>query len=302
MYNKTIKQEYLSSLNLTKKVTISTTAYFNLIEPFEEDKEKDLAFFDLDEILSVYKSINIATVNYLNTLTATYRMYTQYCIDNKIFDCKNNYKDITLDMMSDCVDKELVKKKIINREQLLNICKEISPREAFAMLCLFEGVEGKMYSDILNLKIADFDFENRILHLPDRDIKVSDELIYYAKKANEATITYYYPSMTEMQLFPSPYIIKHTIIARGSTVVPVSGRNLMEAIRKVLKMCGLDEYIAPRNIRESGKIYYIRLRQSETGLSFKELISKKSEVKKIEERFGCKINPRLSLRTYGDHL
>ena len=111
-----------------------------------------------------------------------------------------------------------------------------------------------------------------------------------------------YPSKQSIDLSPSPYIVKNTILAKGNKATPVSWRNIANSVKKVLAMYNLDDYITSKNIRESGKLYYVQLRAQELGLSFDETLKQEKELVKIERRFDCKINGYLMRKTYKDHL
>ena len=304
MYNTEWKEAYIEGAQLEKADQITTQLHFNLVEPKEIEHGKDVSLFDRDEILDVYKFINPTSTAYLSRLKATLFKYTDYCksVGYISADTVNPYDNFTVDDLVSCLNTDLIQNKILSRQSILNMCISIAPREAFAILCLFEGIEGKGCREIANIKESDIDFKNKVIHLETRDISVSDELLHFARLANELTYTYMYPSKQAIDLSPSPYIVKNTILAKGNKAAPVSWRNIANSVKKVLSMYNLDDYITSKNIRESGKLYYVQLRAQELELSFEETLKQEKELVKIEQRFDCKINGYLMRKTYKDHL
>lgn len=304
MYNTEWKEAYIENACLDRTDQTITQTYFNLIEPKEIEYGKDISLFNRDEIFDVYKFINPTSIAYLSRLKAALFEYTDFCKSSGYIplDTINLYDNFTSDELVSCLNKEIIQNRILSRESILNMCIGIAPREAFSILCLFEGIEGKCFSEIANIKASDIDFKKKIIHLETRDISVSDELLHFARLANELNYTYKYPSKITVKLIPSPYIIKNTIFTKSDFTAPVSWRNITNSVKKVLIMYNLYEYITSKNIRESGKIYYVQLRAKELGLSFDETLKHETELVKIEKRFDCKINGYLMRKTYKDHL
>ena len=303
MYNEPLKRLYLDSLNPDLKEERRLICYFNVMEQKESEYNNDLSLFNKDEVLEADKFINPTSANYLNVLNIFYGKYTQFLIDNKeIPHIDNAYFNISISDMQKCINQELIKCKIIYRKDLLRICDSVAPRDAFAMMCLFEGIEGREYSEISNIKNTDIDYENRIIHLATRDVSVSDELLKYAKQANEVEYGLKYPSMTRVPLVDSQYIYKNTCFIKNGAYEPASMRNISLSIVKILKMFDLDKYLSPKDIRNSGKLYYVQQMSIESGISPSDILRSVYKIKALEERFGCAINGKLLLNTYKDHL
>ena len=145
MYNTEWKEAYIEGAQLEKADQITTQLHFNLVEPKEIEHGKDVSLFDRDEILDVYKFINPTSTAYLSRLKATLFKYTDYCksVGYISADTVNPYDNFTVDDLVSCLNTDLIQNKILSRQSILNMCISIAPREAFAILCLFEGIEGK---------------------------------------------------------------------------------------------------------------------------------------------------------------
>ena len=164
MYNEPLKRLYLDSLNPDIKEERRLTCYFNVMEQKESECNSDLSLFNKEEVLEAYKFINPTSANYLNVLNIFYGKYTQFLIDHQeIPHTDNAYFDISISDMQKCINQEFIKYKIIYRNDLLRICDNVAPRDAFAMMCLFEGIEGREYSEISNIHISSP--KNRLMHI-----------------------------------------------------------------------------------------------------------------------------------------
>lgn len=183
-YNENVKEKYMASMNALHMNT--SKEYFKLTAEYENEKGKDIALFDADEwfdFLKVTGYITISKVYYFTTFIAK---YAKWYFDRYAPKQENHFEKISNDKMIEYTTNVVNNNRFISRELLLQLLKEIDNAvDRFMILCLYEGIRGEEFNDIMLLKLSDVDFENNIFHLPSgEDAVVSDELLEAAKQAN----------------------------------------------------------------------------------------------------------------------
>ena len=143
MYNQELKERYRKE----KESYTTVSAYyfsslFKRTEPFEEQLDKDASNFTTYEIINMYKTLAIMSLDTIATMNSNLSMYTQWCIqENLVNDYQNHYLEITRDMMASFVNKLAMDKKVVSREQVLDWCQQLpNPSDSFCLLGLFEGI------------------------------------------------------------------------------------------------------------------------------------------------------------------
>ena len=186
MFNAGIKQDYIL-LNPNNNVNFDKVMlnYFNRVEDTEKRFGKDLGAFTASEIIAMYKSLCTPSLDMLNVINNQFLNYTNWYmanVENK--DHQNHYREMTTDILLNCVSYAGFNSNILTRNELLGIIREFAnPYEQFLYLALFEGIKGEQFSDFYNLRISDFNRRQKVLQLSDRTIPVSSELIHYAEEA-----------------------------------------------------------------------------------------------------------------------
>lgn len=187
MYNSECKREFLKGETRNSDYMEVLISYFNLIENHENNNGKDLSNFSMQEIERFYKSIFSKSLERLIVLNNCYMRYTKYMLKKGLVaDQQNHYAELDRRVLnsflattgSDIISKADLYKQL---NRLNNACHQ------FLILGLFEGIYGKNYSEFYELTMDNF--EGDILHLPTRNLKVSQKLISYAELSSEE---YYY--------------------------------------------------------------------------------------------------------------
>jgi len=265
-----IKQKYLELKKATKSDVI--TRAFTKFAKYEDKYKKDLSLFTIKEILDTYIALEFTSFELLSNINSQLNAYTEWCLSygkhhyEELKGLKiNNYSSIHTNELHALIGN-IEADKIITREELLEMAKELpNPSDAFILLCLFEGIRGRDYSEIREIKWEDFN-GNKLHIVPgripklyegvnvpsERFITVSDELIAYADKCRFRT--YYTPLIdTEKitELADEDFIVKRTKKARDWNKQPKLTRRIVE----MLKYIGAD--ISASDVRDSGKVYYI---------------------------------------------
>ncbi|MEC1726948.1 site-specific integrase [Schinkia azotoformans] len=222
--------------------------------------EKDLSMFTLEQIEKFLTDIKPLTINVARSHGRIISAYTNWAITQDDIDVSvNPLKDIPTSFYNQFVDKSA--KLFFTKDEIDDIEKDlVNAQDASILYMIFEtGVLGNDFSEMLNLKKQDVDFENNILHLEDdelgkRDVEVSTQCIKLIKDAiNETEYHGRNGEGRRSKLVSNNYVIrapfskktnldradKHLIYRRISTISDIFGYIYMSA----------------KNIERSGMIY-----------------------------------------------
>lgn len=184
MYNEPQKllyiESYLKSSNVKDKETRlgSMCNFFNRIQEPEVSLDKDFSMFNYEEIKMALAIICRRSVRYQKSVLSELRGYLEWSIDNGLsLDCENRLIGITpsdidivasyrINMFGNETELNLALDKILTPMQ-----EDTSNNILRAILhLLFNGVS---YNAVFDIRSSEVDFENNIIHLHGRDIKIS---------------------------------------------------------------------------------------------------------------------------------
>ena len=305
MYNKDLKLRYIKEKN--EAATLPNhylECQFNKIGKFEEELDKDVHDFTVYEIMEYYKILNISSLEVLAVLNSHLSLYTQWCLqENLVTDNQNHFLEIQLEQLKNCLNKVMLDKKIATRNQIIEWCEQLpNPRDQVIMLGLFEGLKGKDFSDLVNLRPEDVN-ENKLKLIDGREILVSNELIKYINDSIEEN-TYYSSSGNQEKTMPliyKGYVIKDYPNTKEGTSAFAKGRIIYNSIARSLKFVGALNYMSANSIYESGKIWMIKKRAADLGISTKDYVYS-DHIREVEYHFGCRIVRSVFWLKYEDHL
>ena len=307
MYNSDIKKRYIEE----KESTTSTpngylTRLFNKTKVFEEKLDKDVYCFTAYEIIDFYKTINIASVDSLVVLNNHLLLYVYWCLQqNLVPDCQNHFTEINNNTLLKCINTVTLEKAIITRETLnVWLSGSNNPSDAFVMLCLFEGIKGKEFCEISNLRLSDFS-ANKVKLCTGREIIVSDQLVELAEETDR-TMEYHAISKSNARVYPledEGYIIKKFSNCQDDVSDYQRGRRIYQKLLRNFVSLEVDKYIKPNSLVESGKIDYINQRAKALGMSGKEYLYSEY-VYEVEKKYDYDMKRlRVSFcRKYGEYL
>lgn len=305
MYNETIKTRYIqekeSTTNMPKNYLVRL---FNKTYDFESKLDKDISNFTVYEIEDFYKTLNIKSVEYLTVLHSHLSLYTQWCLQqNLVFDCQNHFAEINSSSLVDYINTSALKKSIITRKTLYELIDNlINPSDAFIMLALFEGIEGENYCELVNLKMSDFN-ENKVKLCTGRELTVSSKLVELAEESNSEME---YCSLIKERKFPflnEDLIVKNYPNCRLDDPYN-KGRRIYNRVYRNFKEIGVDKFMKPKSLLDSGKIDYINTRCKELGITAREFIYTQKYAEEVRYRFGYDLTQYKFIFTkkYGDYL
>ena len=305
MYNEIIKNRYIQEKESTTNMPNGyLVRMFNKTDSFENKLDKDISNFTVYEIEDFYKTLNIRSVEYLTVLHSHLSLYTQWCLQqNFVLDCQNHFAELPSSSLLNYINTLALKKSIITRKMLYELIDGlINPSDAFIMLALFEGIEGENYCELFNLKMSDFN-GNKVKLCTGRELKVSSKLVALAEESDKENIYY---SLVKERRFPflNEYlIIKNYPNCRQDDPYN-KGKRIYHRVKRNFKEIGVDKYMKPKSLVDSGKIDYINTRSKELGITAKEFIYTPEYAEEVRYRFGYDLQRlRVSfINKYGDYL
>lgn len=289
MYNEGIKLRYIKGKENTTAVAPGyLKRVFTNLEKFELQNGKDLSNFTTYEIEDMLKTLNYATVESLIVLNSHLSLYTQWCLEeNLVPDCQNHYAEINSDKMFGWVNAAAIKNTIIDKKTLYSwVDQLLNPSDAFIMLALFEGIKGKDFCEIVNLKMSDFN-ENEVTLCTGRKVIVSNKLLALAEESN---ITDYYIGVTNEGNKRVPFLNEDIIIKnypnvdKGATDF-VKGRRIYRRVIRNLEFLGADPNMRPNSLFESGKIDYVLDKCKKLNITSEEFFKDKNLIEEFEKKF-----------------
>lgn len=305
MYNEELKRRYIKEKN--EAATLPSNyleCQFNKLGKFETELNKDAHDFTVYEIIEYYKTLNVSSLEVIAVLNSQLSQYAQFCLqENLVKDNQNHYLEISLEQMKLCLNKVLIDRKIVSRDQVVEWSQQLpNPKDQLIMLGLFEGLKGKDFADLVNLRPEDVN-GNKLKLIDGREIIVSDMLIKYIEESIAEQV-YYSSSGSQtktMPLMDRGYVIKNYPNIKEGTSDFAKGRVIYNSIARSLKYVGVLDFMTANSICESGKIWMIKQRSKEIGISTKDYVYS-TYIREVEYQFGCKIVKSVFWLKYEDHL
>lgn len=310
MYNENIKQRFI---NEKEETTIMSPNFilnkFKSIEGTENELNKDLCDFTTDEIISYYKLSNFTSYESLNVINSLFAQYTQWCLQNSLVkDNQNHYLEITPSILNKCLNKALIKQRIISQDTLYKwVNNLVNPRDRFVFLCLFEFGRSVDFVDISNAEIHNLK-ENDFTLYTGRTVKISDklkEVIYDCVKATTyyaITSDKYSDRDTERTLVNDGSIMKLSFNSSVDASNRGKGRNIYMLIQRNLKFLEVESGISANDIVDSGKIHFIKTKAKELGVSTYDYIFNPKLLEEVNLQYGCKIVRSTFWMKYQEYL
>lgn len=295
-YNQEIKERFLNHIDLSKYPPRWFERVFEKAIVLETEKQRDLYDFSTLELLEFYKWIDTGNIASLVVLNSNLGVYTEWALsENLIADNQTHPREITVELLNTCISKARVDNSILTKEALKNV-KFVNAQDGFVLWCLFEGIKGKEFEEILNIELGDIDVQNKTIKLHSgRVMKISEEFIDMAIRAD---IEDEYIGLANnskeivFKLIPSDKIFKQKHQSRGI--------DLRRAVYSTVSRCtrnieGLNPEQNAKSIRDSGLIHYLNDRADSLGMPtvqmlYDELGNHSGVCKDIIEKYTFNMN------------
>lgn len=285
MYNEERKQQYLSEKQNRAIMSNNLANAMVLAEEKEKILDRDMCEWNQDEAIDFFKYLSSNSVQTLVQLKNSIEGYVDWCQTNGLVrDNQNHWRDVTTEMLCDCINFPAFKRNVSTREEFLKNIRTIpNYRDRFLYLGLFEGIRS---SYITKIKLSDL--VQDILVLPDGNkITISRELVNIMHDANDEENCVLLKFGKEDRT--SPYvagdeILKDTVGFRKKSRI-LDGNAL---ISRRLFVC--NEYMGVsytvKSIQESGRLEMIRELAKEMNIEPEKFLDN-PELRSIHEyRYG----------------
>lgn len=176
---------------------VSKSVKYNLydknIKMYEDIKEKDLMYFNIEELIDLMDSIPTTAISVKDNVYSFISQYLDYQISRGNISINNM---VAIDRkVATSVHKRSTRSRYIsmhNFEKTVNDIKRNSDWQHIIALCMARyGIKGKDSEDIINLKINDIDIKRKIAYIKDdsnnimKCIPVDGAFIDWCKKAED---------------------------------------------------------------------------------------------------------------------
>lgn len=299
MYNEKAKIDFLTSLR-RKNIGYSMLIYraiFDKSEIFEENRGKDIAYFDTDECTELLKEFSLQdSIQYIPAIKAYKKWFKEYYDKDLIIEPMPASMDLRRDSWRS-QDFTLLHEDFIQK-LVLSQLEDNNPMFAFMIISIYNGLKGKFYSELFHAKIEHINIFNKTLDVYgynpskecmeySRTIPVNDFFINVANivdktesPENENKHSAYYYEKTD-------FIYKFGKDS-GDRMEPDILRYMTETVKRKIKLykrkSGND--ISAEHIRFSGIINNIIQAMNFYGINFYD--SKYLEiVNEVAERYNC---------------
>ena len=283
VYNQEIKDRFIDEIGVDKYPYRWWERVFEKVYKFEEKYQKDFYSFTTNEILEFYKYLNLKSMSSLIVYNANLTHYGAWALQNNmILDGQNHFYEIDSKLLSTCVDKMFIANSVITYEQLIHSFNQFnSHMDKYLVFALFEGIKGKDFSEITDLRIEDIDKENKLAHLSSgRIIPVSNEFINICVLANNEVG--YEIGGKKKTFVDTGYIYKQTNKGKGVK----KSQSVYRRIINTLGYLGIDSHVTPNNIMSSGMLHYVRKKAEELGISARDFLNSKEYKDEVDKIFA----------------
>lgn len=303
-YNEELKKRYLDEK--MKNLTISINyidVQFRKSAEMEYELDKDVSNWTIYEIIEYYKILSVTSYEFLLCLNSMFSQYTQFCLENSLVrDNQNHFLECTKEILSSCINKAILDKKIIDRETIIKWIDELpNPKDKFILLSLFEFGKSKDFKDIVYAKRNNI--SGNTLKLADRTVEISSKLRDIIEQCLIED-TYYSISgkgMKTMPLIDYGYIVKSYPNQDINLSDFQKGRNIYITCQRIFNYFDVGEWMSPNAVSESGKLYMIKEKARKLNITPKEYLYSEN-IKEVEDQFGCTIARSIYMKKYEKYL
>ncbi len=305
-YNEDLKKRYLAEKETMLSIPSNyIDVQFRKASETEYELNKDVSNWTTYEIIEYYKLLNVTSFESLLCLNSIFSQYTQFCLENSLVrDNQNHYLECSKEILSSCINKAILDKKLVDRETVLRWVDELpNPKDQFILLSLFEYGKSKDFKDIVYASNKDVDTEKKTLKLSDRTVSISDNLLSIIDECQKEDVYYSISGkgVKKMPLVDYGYIVKSYPNQNMGLSEFQNGRNIYIACQRIFDYLGVVKWMSPNDLSESGKLYMLKERAKENNMTPMQYLYS-DDIKDIEEQYGCKMVRSVYAKKYGEYL
>lgn len=289
--NKERKDLYCRS----KKPNNVQKAVLQEVQLYEDQHETDICLWDINMTMDFLKSQKYIFPLDIYIAHQTMRAYVDYCA-RKGDRCEGGVLEASMDDIIGCLSEEGIRQYYLPRDRYLSLVKAMeNPVDQFFLLGLYEGISSTVgNNEMMNVRISDID--GNTLHLPSRDIEISDELKEIMITSEQ---TFEYHGTREVHLDAKrDYVVKPTYRVNAGFSEIAFTRRIERVIEKFGDRFRL-ELLTPLKIMEIGRFDFIKRRVNSGEYSLNELFSWSADGKAyLHEKVYGTISRRSMMRKF----
>lgn len=261
LFENEMKNDFLSTLKDDTAVTYRRI--LKLIQDNEKDLNKGISSFNKEEMKKVLSDFKANNINTLATYNSSLSRYLEFCLNRDFID-HNVSKEFSMKELNNYISSETyLSEKRLRRieDQLANY------QDAVVLRLIFEGVSGRGFSELLNLRRQDINYDTNTLHLRNevkasvfvsRDIVVSDRAIEIINGAINQK-KYYKLNGTSSRgvtsLYDTEYVVRSSTTTKEQIGTKASLTVMHHRIKIVEDYFGF-ERLKAKLIQRSGMLNY----------------------------------------------
>ena len=296
VYNQKNKEWFLSSIDMNQYPPRWWERVFEKSILFEKEKNKDLYNFTTPDILEFYKFLDIGTLTPLIIYNTNLIKYAQWALnENLVSDGQNHFDELDNELLMTCVSVIKVKQSILSYEQFNDLIDRriLNEQDKFIFFCLWEGIKGKDYSEIIDMKMVDINRADSSVKLSSgRTVYVSKRFIQIAEAADQQKeYTTLGNNNNITPLIPDVTIFKEKHNSRGVNKSRTVYNTLVRNINTIDELSGT---VSAKTIRDSGLIYYLNNRADKLGIPARELLYSLENCQDLIDKYN--LNPLVRKR------
>lgn len=275
---------------------------FNYCEEFENRFGKDLSDFTKEEIAEMYSDTKrFRTLNILIVKHSQYSRYADWTNPNNEFhfyDRDDLVKFITIEDRNS---------RIVTREEFMEVVYSmINSMDQLLLMSIFEGIKGKDFQDLLNLKTQDVNLKGGFAIISTRErgiVSLSNELVEIIKKCLDEKV-FTNASGVEYAYDKKDYVYSYRGL--GEDIRKLKSDDASHKLRVHYKYIVKDSAIKRLSVvdlQESGKIWFVKDQAAQERMTPLEFVELPSTVSKLRNQFGMNFYRKsLFLNKYRDFL
>ncbi|MFY0516868.1 hypothetical protein ACOMCU_03410 [Lysinibacillus sp. UGB7] len=281
VFNKDIKEWYLQSLDVKDNSLTTYLSLFNKATMIENQNNKDIFDMNKVELEELFFSLKSPSPQPISASIGFISRYIDWAIMNGYTENRSQRLPSIIDI--EYCSRFIYKASIVRytREQLITYMRLFDDqRHAVFLLCLFEGIKGEGYSEILNLKMEDLSNDKggcfaRLTNNKGyrRKIEITEDLYWKLEKLDKISSTSLTPKQGQKYFSDNTYIFKKANSNSNDIQLRASfGNRALDLAKSIFDNSNL----IASTIQTSGMMWYLweLLKDNEMKILDKELLEK----------------------------
>lgn len=257
----------------------SVRATLNRALEFEQKFKNVFYKFTIDEVLTMYKSINAISDRSLQNVNLTLKHAARYILHTQKQDISNVYDDITKELIKSCVNTEKKEGLILDRDGLTSIQNELLNWTDKGILeMLFLGAGSNWLKELTFFDMSQVSRKESIVYFKTgKTIQITEEQYELIKNACEETELISFGETARISVVQSEgfYKIRCNALSANDDIhddAAVERRFRFIQRRLMLISKDLGVQLTSGGLQTSGLLWHLKQGVNATGMQFREYV------------------------------